>query len=316
MPSFLWPFEGHPAQGSGRGKHILFTGKGITMGKMPGIGMVSFCCLGLALAGCDTANNNNTVPRSGYHPASTFGSNNKDATLSKAPSVPPADATAAALPISTPNSAPAAGFDNRTQIGGGLGSTDTPAVNRYESTRTIGTRTPGEAGLVDATPAGGMPLAPAADSGTRASMTTTSNTLPTGRTEVGLPPPPGYSGATSTASTSAMTPGAADASATASPLRGSASAQPLMPPAAPGMPGKSTFDPMQPPTPVAPPTTPGKPLAGSPTVYEAPSGLAVTPPAPPAPPPAPVMKNTDMPPAPTDGSSQATALPLLGSPQK
>ncbi len=310
MPSFPWPFEGHPAQGSGRGKYILFTGKGITMGKMPGFGMVSLCCLGLALAGCDTANNNNTVPRNGYHPASTFGSNNKDATISKTSSNPPADATAAALPTSGPNSAPAAGFDNRTQVGSGLGSNDA-TVKPYDTTRTTGMRTPGEAGLVDAPPASSMQIGTSADAGTRASMTTTSNTLPAGRTEVGLPPPPGYPGTTSTASTSAMTPAAVDASATASPLRGSASAQPLTPPAAPGMPAKTTFDPAQPPAPVTPAATPAKPLAGSSTVYEAPSGLGVTPPAPPPPP---AVKTSDTP-APTDGSSQPTPLPVLG-PQK
>jgi hypothetical protein len=125
------------------------------MGKKPFFGMVSFCWLGLALAGCDTFNSNSTVPKDRFagQARSTFGNNTtKDATLSKGTTLP--DST---VQPKTPDSRfvqdRPAGFDTGTPAvgaGGGLTSAPPKPTDRFDATRMSGQRTPGAAGLVDA----------------------------------------------------------------------------------------------------------------------------------------------------------------------
>src|SRR5258708_39895116 len=72
------------APGSRRDRtQFSLRGKGFPMGKTPQIGMVGFCWLGLALAGCDTA------PKDKYHADPTFGQQ-KEGTISRNPTGNPA----------------------------------------------------------------------------------------------------------------------------------------------------------------------------------------------------------------------------------
>jgi hypothetical protein len=120
------------------------------MGKKPVFGMVSFCWLGLALAGCDTFNSNSTVPTGRFQSQArpTFG-NNKDTTLSKNPSLPDATVqTKATDPRIVPDRP--AGFDpGAPGTGVGLVGNSPKATDRIDMSTTGGRRTPGAAGLVD-----------------------------------------------------------------------------------------------------------------------------------------------------------------------
>jgi hypothetical protein len=114
------------------------------MGKTPGFAMVGFCWLGLALAGCDTVNSNNTSPKQKFQATSTFGNNNKDAAVAKTPA--PADPALAqqGRPVGT-----AAGASGIGSTGGTLPEGTIPGAIRQ-----TGQRTPGDAGLIGTAPAG------------------------------------------------------------------------------------------------------------------------------------------------------------------
>src|SRR6516162_6764411 len=117
------------------------------MGKKPFFGMVSFCWLGLALAGCDTFNSN-SVPKDRYQSQArpTFGNTNKDTTMSKG--------STTTLPDSTVQTKPTdprfvqdrpTGFDTGAgAVGtGGMTTVPTKPAGGFDSTHVSGQRSPG-----------------------------------------------------------------------------------------------------------------------------------------------------------------------------
>ncbi len=264
------------------------------MGKTPVFGVVSFCWLGLALTGCDTCNTSNTVPKDRYQARTTFGTPNKDAAVAK--NATP-DATAKNKPTGlAPVEETAAKLPDNGAAG--RGTLPDTVGDRYNNLPRGGSRTPGEAGLVDAPPPGlkktivnpadksVMPVGGTDDGAMSRSTLRTSNApqmstagepmLPPGSTGVALPPPPGSSG----------------------PSNGTP-----LPPLSPDAVGnhRSSLHPIAPaaPTPdslVPPPPPVLKPAEARAPIYDVP------PPPPPAPPAAkmgePSTANFDTPPAP------------------
>jgi hypothetical protein len=168
------------------------------MGKTPLFGMVGFCWLSLALAGCDTTTNN-SVPKNKFG-GSTFNNAAKDPTVSKVGTPDGAGQTKTVDSFAAQGRQPA-------NAGGSLPDN----VGGADTIRPAGMRSPGAAGVAGADPMGlnkpnsldsnGPTPMTASDpnrdrttfSTSRAplSQTRTEPALPPGSTGVALPPPPG-----------------------------------------------------------------------------------------------------------------------------